>query len=132
MTKINSHPGVRSDLFKRPLDKTHITDFFGGVAQVEIVPPPDIASTTIADVATFITESNSGSTMDKGKGKADVLQSRPDVPLGSKVHEEPSSTPPSISVKLMNWMGEKEQKSARAWASVTLIGLLVSWVASKR
>ncbi|PPQ77458.1 hypothetical protein CVT26_005844 [Gymnopilus dilepis] len=40
-SKIGSHPGVRSDLFNRPLDKTLITDFFGGVAQVEIVPPPD-------------------------------------------------------------------------------------------
>lgn len=35
--KINSHPGVRSDLFRRPLDKTLITDFFGGVSQVEVV-----------------------------------------------------------------------------------------------
>ncbi|KAJ3515548.1 hypothetical protein NLJ89_g1694 [Agrocybe chaxingu] len=41
VTKINSHPGVRSDLFSRPLDKTRITDFFGGVAQVEILPPAE-------------------------------------------------------------------------------------------
>ncbi|TEB26830.1 hypothetical protein FA13DRAFT_1816650 [Coprinellus micaceus] len=34
--KINSHPGVRSDLFQRPLDNTLITDFFGGVSQVEV------------------------------------------------------------------------------------------------
>jgi phosphatidylinositol glycan class K len=39
--KINSHPGVRSDLFKRPLDKTLITDFFGGVAQAEVNPPTE-------------------------------------------------------------------------------------------
>ncbi|KAJ3559632.1 hypothetical protein NP233_g11214 [Leucocoprinus birnbaumii] len=30
--KINFHPGVRSDLFNRPLNKALITDFFGGVA----------------------------------------------------------------------------------------------------
>jgi phosphatidylinositol glycan class K len=35
--KIASHPGVRSDLFPRPLDEVLITDFFGGVAQAEIV-----------------------------------------------------------------------------------------------
>ena len=34
--KINSHPGVRSDLFQRPLDNTLITDFFGGISQVEV------------------------------------------------------------------------------------------------
>jgi phosphatidylinositol glycan class K len=129
VTKINSHPGVRSDLFKRPLDKTQITDFFGGVAQVEIAPPLDIATTTISDVATSATKSNSDSTVNKGKGKDDILQLRPDTPLGS-THKEPS-TAPSISVKLMNWMGEKERKTARAWASVTLVGILASWVASK-
>ncbi|KDQ58649.1 hypothetical protein JAAARDRAFT_128569 [Jaapia argillacea MUCL 33604] len=36
--KIHSHPGVRSDLFNRPLDKTLITDFFGGVAHAEVIP----------------------------------------------------------------------------------------------
>jgi GPI-anchor transamidase subunit K len=34
--KIRSHPGVRSDLFRRRLDKALITDFFGGVAQAEV------------------------------------------------------------------------------------------------
>ncbi|KDQ32136.1 hypothetical protein PLEOSDRAFT_1062200 [Pleurotus ostreatus PC15] len=34
--KIGSHPGVRSDLFKRRVDEALITDFFGGVAQVQL------------------------------------------------------------------------------------------------
>ncbi|KAJ7619392.1 peptidase C13 family-domain-containing protein [Roridomyces roridus] len=34
--KISSDPGVRADLFRRPLDEVLITDFFGGVAQVEV------------------------------------------------------------------------------------------------
>ncbi|KAF5381265.1 hypothetical protein D9615_008417 [Tricholomella constricta] len=43
--KINSHPGVRSDLFERRLDGALITDFLGGggggVARVEVsLPPP--------------------------------------------------------------------------------------------
>jgi GPI-anchor transamidase subunit K len=29
---------VRSDLFQRPLNKTLVTDFFGGVAHAEIYP----------------------------------------------------------------------------------------------
>jgi len=34
---IRSHPGVRSDLFHRPLERTLITDFFGGVAHAEVM-----------------------------------------------------------------------------------------------
>jgi hypothetical protein len=34
--KIKSHPGVRSDLFNRPLSQTLLTDFFGGVSQIEV------------------------------------------------------------------------------------------------
>lgn len=36
---IHSHPGVRTDLFGRPVDAVRITDFFGGVAQVELTEP---------------------------------------------------------------------------------------------
>ncbi|KAG0168997.1 glycosylphosphatidylinositol anchor biosynthesis [Apophysomyces sp. BC1034] len=34
--KISSHPGIRSDLFSRPLDKVKVTDFFGNVQNVEL------------------------------------------------------------------------------------------------
>ncbi|KAF8609119.1 hypothetical protein BDV93DRAFT_535730 [Ceratobasidium sp. AG-I] len=37
---IKSHAGVRSDLFNRPLSETKVTDFFGGVAQVEVLEDP--------------------------------------------------------------------------------------------
>ncbi|GAA5921447.1 hypothetical protein JCM1841_005825 [Sporobolomyces salmonicolor] len=39
---IHSTPGVRSDLFQRPLSETLLTDFFGGVSEVEFSPsaPP--------------------------------------------------------------------------------------------
>jgi phosphatidylinositol glycan class K len=132
VTKINSHPGVRTDLFKRSLDKTRITDFFGGVAQVEIVPPLDIAAMTTVDE---ISHSNSDSEK-KGKGKDDnqsqePMQLRSDVPSDPMAPKEPSITSPSILVKLLNWTGEKEWKNARAWVSVTFLGLLVSWAASK-
>jgi hypothetical protein len=31
-----SHPQLRTDLFRRPLDKVLVTDFFGGVQSVEL------------------------------------------------------------------------------------------------
>ncbi|CAG8797347.1 21652_t:CDS:2 [Gigaspora margarita] len=34
---IHSTPGVRSDLFRRPLDKVLVTDFFGSVQNVELM-----------------------------------------------------------------------------------------------
>ena len=36
----DSHAGVRSDLFPRALSDTLLTDFFGGVSEVEITRPP--------------------------------------------------------------------------------------------
>jgi GPI-anchor transamidase subunit K len=35
-TLIHSTPGIRTDLFRRPLDQVKITDFFGNVQSVEI------------------------------------------------------------------------------------------------
>jgi len=36
--KIKSTPGIRSDLFRRPLDQVRVTDFFGSVQSVELTP----------------------------------------------------------------------------------------------
>ncbi|KIY47881.1 hypothetical protein FISHEDRAFT_17449, partial [Fistulina hepatica ATCC 64428] len=49
--RIRSHPGVRSDLFARPVDSVRITDFFGSVAQqVEVQGASDAAApTTLVD-----------------------------------------------------------------------------------
>ncbi|CAE6433610.1 unnamed protein product [Rhizoctonia solani] len=41
--RIKSHAGVRSDLFNRPLSAAKVTDFFGGVAQVEVLDEPMIS-----------------------------------------------------------------------------------------
>ncbi|EGF83987.1 hypothetical protein BATDEDRAFT_3492, partial [Batrachochytrium dendrobatidis JAM81] len=35
--QMQSHVGIRSDLFSRPLDKALVTDFFGGVQSVELM-----------------------------------------------------------------------------------------------
>jgi len=39
---MRSHAGVRIDLFRRDPTKVLLTDFFGGVAQAEIVAPADV------------------------------------------------------------------------------------------
>ena len=38
---IHSTPGIRTDLFQRQPDTVRITDFFGGVAQVELTHTAD-------------------------------------------------------------------------------------------
>lgn len=38
---LRSNPGVRTDLFARKLDETLLTDFFGGVSDVELTADDD-------------------------------------------------------------------------------------------
>ena len=105
MTKIGSHHGVRSDLFKRPLDKTRITDFFGGVAQVEVVSPDDAMSST--------------------------LQSEAFSPEEVQKHER-VLPPPSTAAATSGLFTIREWRVMRTWTSIGLIGVLVCWVVSKR
>ncbi|KAF8155499.1 peptidase C13 family-domain-containing protein [Crassisporium funariophilum] len=111
--KINSNPGVRSDLFKRPLDKTRITDFFGGVAQVEVLPPLGAMSSSV-----FLETSTPG----EGP-KAQVEVQVPQQKLSFPQIPEPSSSFTAL---------HHEWKTARAWVSVILIGVLFGWVTFKR
>ncbi|GAA6012325.1 hypothetical protein JCM11491_007093 [Sporobolomyces phaffii] len=46
---IHSTPGVRSDLFSRPLNETLLTDFFGGVSEVELFSTTTSTGPTTAD-----------------------------------------------------------------------------------
>jgi len=41
---VRSHAGVRTDLFRRDPSKVLLTDFFGGVAQAEVVASEDISN----------------------------------------------------------------------------------------
>ncbi|KAF9287974.1 glycosylphosphatidylinositol anchor biosynthesis [Mortierella alpina] len=42
---LHSTPGVRDDLFKRPLDQVLLTDFFGNVQNVELTEPKEPSAT---------------------------------------------------------------------------------------
>ena len=46
---IHSTAGVRSDLFQRPLNETLLTDFFGGVSEVELSPETEGAANEVGD-----------------------------------------------------------------------------------
>ena len=114
-TKLHSTPGVRSDLFKRPLDKARITDFFGGVAQVEIL---SLDSATPSPEATSPTNDT------------EPLQLRPNtMPLVAKVQ---NMTDTAITQTWLTQLNGKEWKTVRAWASLTIIGALASWVAARK
>ncbi|KZT66084.1 hypothetical protein DAEQUDRAFT_485395 [Daedalea quercina L-15889] len=138
--KLDSHPGVRSDLFHRPLDKTLVTDFFGGVAQVEIIPPApqDAAAGTEASESqsqtslareildTFIDPSTltlsweqlnaSSATVSRHHGGADV-----DYTKLIAAATESQVTPKTSFTSTL-----------RAWVSSLLILVLISWAAVPR
>jgi phosphatidylinositol glycan class K len=101
---MRSTPGVRSDLFPRPLDKTLLTDFFGGVSQAEVVGKEATESHTVS-------HPNAGEQKPKAMKpsavRADTLWEN-----SRKVDNVPGAT-------------------IRAWAGAGLIGLLVAWISSR-
>ncbi|KAG8799855.1 glycosylphosphatidylinositol anchor biosynthesis [Serendipita sp. 398] len=53
--RMRSHAGVRTDLFKRDPSKVLLTEFFGGIAQADIVAAEDVI-----DAQRFVDQSSSG------------------------------------------------------------------------
>ena len=105
---MRSTPGVRSDLFTRPLDKTLLTDFFGGVSQAEVVGEEAIEShtksTATEKVLHPITDEQKPIVAKPSAVKADTLKGP--SPKGDGI---PSAT-------------------IRAWTGAGLIGLFVAWI----
>ncbi|KAH9042664.1 peptidase C13 family-domain-containing protein [Lactarius pseudohatsudake] len=99
---IRSHPGVRSDLFHRPLEQTLITDFFGGVAHAEV----------ITDRPT----ERYPHTQDSSDTAIDPMEkdSRP-------VHELAE-----VLKTFSDGTGNPVTRLLRAWGSVSIIGLLIA------
>ena len=102
---IRSDPGVRSDLFRRPLNEALITDFFGGVVQAEVVEDGNEGSGYAASSPSI--KSETGTT---------------NQPDGSLVENIPEERSPVKYHYLL------EDRSDRAWAGVGLVGLLVGLV----
>lgn len=105
---MRSTPGVRSDLFTRPLGKTLLTDFFGGVSQAEVVAEEAIES----HARSTVTEQVQHSSVDERKPRV----AKPSV-VKVDTLKGPSPTDDSIP-----------SATVRAWAGASLIGLFVAWV----
>ncbi|KAJ7206999.1 peptidase C13 family-domain-containing protein [Mycena haematopus] len=108
--KIHSNPGVRSDLFHRPLSEVRITDFLGGVAQVEVGAGVEVASASASDAEAD--EAWAWERVDSVRVKA------PRVPAENPGATEDATTRP----KSRQW------RDVRAWGGVLLVGALVGWV----
>ncbi|KAG1805337.1 peptidase C13 family-domain-containing protein [Suillus subaureus] len=112
--KIYSHPGIRSDLFRRPLDKTLITDFFGGVAQAEVFPLQDIVSSS-------------------HRYENDPIPPtswKPDAPSEPVVLSTTVISLPRLTGEMHQW--DNWWKEVKKWTSIFVVGCLVSWVSFLR
>lgn len=103
---------MRSDLFRRPLEEVRITDFFGGVAHVEV------------GAAT-----GGGAGVDRedhGEDRApDWEESRvgAESSVGAERTENTTWGGPALTdAQTRGWRG------TRAWCGVLLLGVLVGWV----
>jgi phosphatidylinositol glycan class K len=94
---IRSHPGVRSDLFHRPLEQTLITDFFGGVAHAEVMD-----TDFMHDSSPLVPTSQVDSIIKDEHSLTEVLSNPTDG------------------------TGDHQVRLLRAWGSVGVIGLLVA------
>ncbi|KAJ7448050.1 peptidase C13 family-domain-containing protein [Mycena latifolia] len=107
--KILSDPGVRADLFKRPLDDVRLTDFFGGVARVEIGAQLLLPA--------FLSPSPSP-------------EHDSETALGRKPSSPPARTYAAAQVPMHTSAQAQAQAQAgwRAWGALALLGALVGWV----
>ncbi|KAI0643464.1 peptidase C13 family-domain-containing protein [Trametes meyenii] len=117
--KINSHPGVRSDLFPRSLRDTLVTDFFGGVSQAEVLSPLDIPPTLVS----ALQSSTSVASEDDGEEVAEyaaigALDSQPFLTALADGHQSAWGAPLA--------------RGLRTWASSAVVLLLAGWIASRK
>jgi len=124
-TKIHSHPGVRSDLFHRPLERTLITDFFGGVAQAELVNTDEEMYELVRDNASVLAGDTAHVMDNRG-----VSSLRPSKGQGSQ--HTPRHHFPLVQKPLSSWPWTELGKNLRVWATVIMIGGLVGWVSLSR
>lgn len=110
---------MRPDLFGRPLDKTRITDFFGGVAQAEVFPPAQESARTIFE------------NIQPPETPRHVAIVPEDDPVPLRYH--PEGTRDSAPLPLLQseaW--DTRWKDIRKWTSVLLLAFLVTWVSFAR
>lgn len=132
--KINSHAGVRSDLFHRPLRQTLITDFFGGVSQAEVLPP--LLSLPPLNECQSLVDAQSKPDKRDDETRDDVRD-----PILVHIPEQPVaanySTPEYSTLLDEVWLPTVTQqgtvmRTVRTWASVLLLTGLVGWVGARK
>ncbi|KAI6019989.1 peptidase C13 family-domain-containing protein [Pisolithus orientalis] len=120
--KIRSHPGVRSDLFQRPLEGALVTDFFGGVSQAEIFPVTEEDADTALQYITRVSFPDH------------VVH--PDPVSPQACHDQGVNTTRSNATALTpekdNIMLDVRWKDIRKWTSIAIVGFLVGWVSFVR
>ncbi|KAI8977725.1 peptidase C13 family-domain-containing protein [Trametes punicea] len=121
--KINSHPGVRADLFPRSLRDALVTDFFGGVAQAEVLPPLEDAQP--------LSQSTAGGLFQTALD-ADVDSLADDSRSDATGSLDGQAFLTAIADKGESATGAPLPRVARAWASSVVVLLLVSWIASRK
>ncbi|KAB5592215.1 GPI-anchor transamidase [Ceratobasidium theobromae] len=119
---IKSHAGVRSDLFHRPLSDVKVTDFFGGVAQVEVLeePMPSLPSKQGGDPSTSAPASRADS---HGSRPGPASQAR----LTSVIHPSAPSRAKWDTSKIESAGSMDGVGQDRVWAATALISALVLW-----
>ncbi|KAJ7435055.1 Metalloenzyme, LuxS/M16 peptidase-like protein [Mycena galericulata] len=116
--KIGSDPGVRADLFRRPLDEVRITDCFGGVAQVEVLEAPvPGAAAQWDEEKTHRERARPAARTAPRKGKPETAMARggprtrnpfPSLPAGA----------PMVSTVFSRVLGNARPRSLRTFATV--------------
>ena len=119
--KIRSHPGVRSDLFRRPLHDALVTDFFGGVSQAEVLPPLNAPP-------------RPQSTPDEGfqAPKPDTHEENLTEVLTSVGDVDGQAFLAALGHGPKSEGGEPLIRKTRTWASTLVVFVLAFWAASRR
>ncbi|KAI6127563.1 peptidase C13 family-domain-containing protein [Pisolithus thermaeus] len=116
--KIRSHPGVRSDLFQRPLESALITDFFGGVSQAEIFPVIEDADVTVQHTTRV--------------SSPDRVVSDPVSPQVNHNQGFDKTNTTALVTQKDAITSNARWKEIRKWTSVAIVGFLVGWVSFAR
>ncbi len=129
--KINSHAGVRSDLFHRPLRQTLITDFFGGVSQAEVLPP--LLSVPPFNESQFLFDvQNEPVKRDGDAVQNPIIVRIPEQPVAANYSTSDHGTLPDEIWLPTIIQQDTVMRTVRTWASVLLLTGLVGWVGARK
>ena len=116
---------MRSDLFGRPLRNTLVTDFFGGVAQAEVLPPLHTTRTSrlSSEEAASASTSNAFLALDE-TNVSDILSSAGTLDAQAFLTALGDGPRPEA--------GGTMSRKLRTWFSSLGVLVMVAWVASRR